>query len=46
MSTVGKIITYALGGHDPGSAQERRTSSELLSPDNRHHLESRKATDK
>ena len=28
-----KIITYALGKHDPGSAQDGRTSSEMQSPD-------------
>ena len=31
--TVGKIITYALGEHDPGSAQVWRTSNDFCSPD-------------
>ena len=32
MSTVEKIITYALGEQDPGSPQIGRTSSKLWSP--------------
>lgn len=32
MSTVEKIITYALGEQDPGSPQIGRTSSKLRSP--------------
>ena len=32
IATVEKIITYALGEHYPGSAQDGRTSSEMSSP--------------
>ena len=32
MVTVEKIITNALGEHDPGSAQNGRTSNEMWSP--------------
>ena len=30
IATVEKIITYALGEHDPGSAQDGRTTSAAL----------------
>ena len=33
LSTVITIITYALGEHDPGSAQDWRTSNDFCSPD-------------
>ena len=33
VSTVENIITYVLGEHDPGSAQDLRTSSDLWRPD-------------
>ena len=29
IATVKKIITYALGEHDPGSAQDGRTSNDF-----------------
>ena len=29
IATAEKLITYALGEHDPGSAQNGRTSSEM-----------------
>ena len=32
IATVEKIITYALGEHDPGSAQDWRTSNDFFSP--------------
>ena len=32
MATVETIIAYALGEHYPGSASDRRTSSEFWSP--------------
>ena len=32
IATVEKIITYALGEHDPGSAQDWRTSNDFCSP--------------
>ena len=32
IATVKKIITYALGEHDPGSAQDWRTSHDFCSP--------------
>ena len=32
IATVEKIITYALGEHDPGSAQNWRTSNDFCSP--------------
>ena len=31
-ATVEQIITYALGEHDPGSAQNWRTSNDFCSP--------------
>ena len=31
-ATVEKIITYALGEHDPGSAQDWRTPNDFCSP--------------
>ena len=36
IATVEKIITYALGEHDPGSAQDWRTSNDFCSPDSRN----------
>ena len=36
IATVGKIITYALGEHDPGSAQDWRTSNDFCSPADDH----------
>ena len=33
IATVEKIITYALGEHDPGSAQVWRTPNDFCSPD-------------
>ena len=33
IATLDKIITYALGEHDPGSAQDRKTSSDFWRPD-------------
>ena len=33
IATVEKIITYALGEHDPGSAPDWRTSNDFCSPD-------------
>ena len=38
IATVEKIITYALGEHDPGSAHNWRTSNELCSPGTRQQL--------
>ena len=35
--TTFKIKTYALGEHDPWSAQNRRTSSEMWSPGSSYH---------
>ena len=32
IATVEKIITYALGEHDPGRAQVWRTSNDFCSP--------------
>ena len=32
IATVEKIITYALGEHDPGSARNWRTSNDFRSP--------------
>ena len=32
VATVQKIITYALGAHDPGSAQDGRTSNDFCTP--------------
>ena len=32
IATVKKIRTYALGEHDPGSAQDWRTSNDFCSP--------------
>ena len=32
VATVQKIITYALGAHDPGPAQEGRTSNDFCTP--------------
>ena len=32
IATVEKIITYALGEHDPGLAQDWRTSNDFCSP--------------
>ena len=38
---IEKIIKYALGEHDPESAQDWRTSSDLWSPDEElHNIES------
>ena len=36
--TVEEIIIYALGEHDPGSAQNWRTSNDFCSPGNLEHL--------
>ena len=36
--TVEEIIIYALGKHDPGSAQNWRTSNDFCSPGNLEHL--------
>ena len=33
VATVQKIITYALGAHDPGSAQDGRTSNDFCTPE-------------
>ena len=33
IATVEQIITYALGEHDPGSAQDWRTSNDFCSPE-------------
>ena len=32
VATIQKMITYALGEHDPGSAQDWRTSNDFCSP--------------
>ena len=32
IATIQKIIPYALGEHDPGSAQDWRTSNDFCSP--------------
>ena len=37
IATVEKVITYALGEQDPGSAQDWRTSNDLCSPE--YHIE-------
>ena len=37
ISTVEKIITYAIGEHDPGSAQNWKKSNDLCSPGNLKH---------
>ena len=38
IATVEKIITYALGEHDSGSAQVWRTSNDFCSPGSGDHL--------
>ena len=36
VATVQKIITYALGAHDSGSAQDGRTSNDFCTPDSHY----------
>ena len=41
IARVEKIITYALGEHDPGSAQVWRTSNDFFNPDYNQHIAGR-----
>ena len=38
VATVQKIITYALGAHDPGSAQDVRMSKDFCTPGIYQHI--------
>ena len=41
MATVEKILTCALIEHDPMSAQDRRITSKMWSPDGTHSIKNR-----